>query len=251
MKRYPLLLLVLALSCVGQKDDEPEDFPQVPAPVEAEAAARSLILDFTATWCVNCPRMTSAIEEAGAERPGEIVPLCVHFSDVFKCDDANALVTRFGVQAYPSAVVDMDKESLITATSKEILLSRIDERRDRKKAACQLEVTASSSETGVLSVDARVTARAEGGYALWVLLVEDGLVAPQTGGSQDEVHNHVLRRFLHSGEDGYELGALKIDETATWKATFEGLSTDNCRVLAFVTEQESGLVNVVLSAPID
>ena len=250
MKRFPLILLMLAaVACVGQKDDE-EDI-DIPEPVATPAVGRSLVIDFTATWCVNCPRMTGAIEEAQAERPGEIVPLSVHFSDSFACPDGLSLVSRFGVQAYPSAVIDMDRESLTTATSKDLLLSRIDERKSRKKEACLLEVSAVSPAEGSLETAVSVTAMADDGYRLWVLLVEDALVAPQTGGSENEVHNAVLRRFLHEGADGYALGSLSSGATAQWKGSFEGLTPGRSRVIVFVTEETSSLVNTVVSVPVE
>ena len=253
MKRFPLILMLslsaLAVSCVGQKDDE--DDPSPLPPVVTDGEGNALVIDFTATWCVNCPRMTSAIEEAVAERPGEIVPLCVHYADAFACGDGLSLVQRFAVQAYPSAVVDMDGESLTTATSKEIILSRIDERKALKKAACTLEANAVSPAEGSLEASVDVTAQAGGAYRLWVLLVEDGLVAAQTGGSENEVHNHVLRRFLYTGADGYALGTLEEGASTHWDAKFEGLDlTGGCRLVIFVTEEDSSLVNTVLSIPI-
>ena len=39
---------------------------------------RSLVLDFTGTWCVNCPKMEAAIEETMEARPGRIIPVSVH-----------------------------------------------------------------------------------------------------------------------------------------------------------------------------
>ena len=42
---------------------------------------RSLVLDFTATWCVNCPRMEAAFAAAMEARPGRLVPVSVHFVD--------------------------------------------------------------------------------------------------------------------------------------------------------------------------
>ena len=252
MKRFPLILLILPLlfSCVGQKDDEDELPPDTPV-APADAAGQSLLIDFTATWCVNCPRMSSAVEEAVAERPGSIVPLCVHYADALACADGNSLVTLFGVQAYPSAVIDMDPSSLTTATSKDILLSRIDERASLKRPACTLEATAASPSGGRLEASVSVTARAAGEYRLWVLLVEDGIVAPQTGGSETQVHNHVLRRFLHTGSGGYALGTLSDGASGSWEASFDGLSLDGCRLVVFVTEADTSLVNAVLSVPVE
>ena len=252
MKHFPLILLLLALplafSCVGQVDDEEDPAPQ--GGVVADAAGQSLIIDFTATWCVNCPRMTGAIEEAMAERPGAIVPLCVHYGDALACSDGNSLVKLFGIENYPSAIVDMDVKSRTNAASKEKILSLVDERKPLKKPACDIVATALSPSEGHLDVSVGVTAAAQGEYLLWVLLVRDGIVAAQTGGSADEVHNHVLRRFLHAGEAGDSLGTLAEGVSGSWEASFDGLELDGCRLIVFLTEAGSGLVNAILSVPI-
>ena len=54
---------MLAGACVGQKDD-PEDVPDGPTKPDTPAVVSGtcLLLDFTGTWCVNCPRMETAIE---------------------------------------------------------------------------------------------------------------------------------------------------------------------------------------------
>ncbi|MBR5063788.1 MAG: thioredoxin family protein, partial [Bacteroidales bacterium] len=75
MKKYLVMMLLCALAgCVGQKED-PEDEPGTPGE-EITRSGAGIVLDFTATWCVNCPRMTTAIEEAGAA--GTFIPICVH-----------------------------------------------------------------------------------------------------------------------------------------------------------------------------
>ena len=59
MKKYLLILLCALVSCVGQKEDpEEETTPGETTPVGNVAG---IVMDFTATWCVNCPRMTTAI----------------------------------------------------------------------------------------------------------------------------------------------------------------------------------------------
>ena len=177
--RYRLFLLaLLATACVGHPADDEDDFP-VPGPQDGqpseEVFAPALVLDFTATWCQNCPRMTSAIEEAMAERPGTIFPVCVHFGDEFSFAEGTALSTLFGVQAYPSAIVNLDKGTLTTATSKDIILARIDAA--ERKEPCKIDLSYSE---GTLTAD--ITATSAGTYCLGALLLENGLVAPQKGG---------------------------------------------------------------------
>ena len=210
---------------------------------------RSLVLDFTGTWCVNCPKMEAAIEETMAARPGRVVPVSVHCMSIdpmYKkpfCDD---LVKQFGVKAYPSAVVDLDPESLISTASPELLLSHIDRLLEARGPATGIRVTTSWEEgTGPhggrpLLIEAELTAVREGKYTLGFGVLEDGIVASQTGGSADYVHNNVLRHWKIA--DGYAT-PLKEGETLKLYIIFE--ATENQRVLAFAVRD--GLVDNVVS----
>ena len=172
---------------------------------------RSLVLDFTGTWCVNCPRMQAAIEESMAARPGRIVPVAVHCkADAMRvkplCDN---LAKQFNVSAYPSAVVDMDPESLITDGSSDLLLSHVDRLLLARGLAAGLRVeSVTEGESTAVTVTAKLVR--DGDYTLSVITLEDGIVAAQTGGTEDYVHNNVLRDWKDSdvftgGKEGDEI----------------------------------------------
>ena len=217
MKRILLIAAacLLAYACVGQKEDpdpvvdpvvtpepdpepdpEPEPGPE-PEPEVKPYFRRSLLLDFTGTWCVNCPRMEVAIGEIRTARPDRIVPVAVHYADAMKSDAGNALVKRFGVKAYPSAVIDLDPESLVTVTSPELLLSHVDRLLEARPEAAGIRVESTLSE-GKLRAHVAATPVREGDYSLHLAVLEDGIVAAQTGGEKDEVHDHVLRQWIDS-----------------------------------------------------
>ncbi len=72
MKRFLLILLAsAAVSCVGQLDDD-EPGGGGGSTVVSEGAG--VLLDFTATWCVNCPRMHEAIGQAQASLTWTRIP---------------------------------------------------------------------------------------------------------------------------------------------------------------------------------
>jgi thiol-disulfide isomerase/thioredoxin len=203
MKKYLLILLCALVSCVGQKEDPEEEInPGGTTPV-AEGAG--IVLDFTATWCVNCPRMTTAIEEASAEHP--LIPVCIHFQDEFVNDQGKALVSHFGVEAYPSAVVNMSKESLTTTTSKDLIVAKL----ETVGAGISAPTLEAELADGTLSV--KVTAGDAGSYTVSAAILEDGLVAPQTGATENYVHNNVFRGFLQEDLLGDPLGELSTGET--------------------------------------
>ena len=198
---------------------------------------RSLVLDFTGTWCVNCPKMEAAIEESMAARPGRIVPVSVHCMPVdpmYVKPLSDNLVKRFGVSAYPSAVVDLDPESLISAQSPELLLSHVDRLLESRGPAAGIRI--SCSEDGV-DVEAKLVRN--GSYTLALLLLEDGIVAKQTGGTEGYVHNHVLRKWAE-GEpftDGQEGDMVSV--------RFTGFDLSKGRLVALVCRE--GLVDNVVA----
>lgn len=203
---------------------------------------RSLVLDFTGTWCVNCPKMDAAIEEAMAARPGRIVPVSVHCMAVdpmYLKPTSDNLVKRFGVKAYPSAVVDLDPESLISTTSSELLLSHVDRLLESRGVSAGIRIE-STLDGENLSVTVEAKAVQDGEYALSIILLEDGIIAKQTGADDGEnhVHNNVLRQW----EDGDPI-TLKEEETATLSLT--ATVSGKYRIVAVVSR--GGLVDNVVS----
>ncbi|MBR6863780.1 MAG: Omp28-related outer membrane protein [Bacteroidales bacterium] len=200
---------------------------------------RSLVLDFTGTWCVNCPKMEAAIEQTMEARPGRIVPVSVHCMSVdpmYVKPLSDDLVRKFGVKAYPSAVVDLDPESLITAQSPELLQSHIDRLLEARGPAAGIRVESTVNE-GSFTLKAEMKAVRDGTYTLAVLVLEDGTVAAQTGGTADYVHNNILRSWTE-GE------SLNVKEGDTASCDFTGTVTAKSRFVVLVLRD--GLVDNVI-----
>lgn len=186
---------------------------------------RSLVLDFTATWCVNCPRMEAAFAAAMEARPGRLVPVSVHFVDAYAVDEGTALVTKFGVSEYPTAVIDMDPSSAFTTTSSELLLSGVDKLLAARPLAGGIRME--SGADGSIKVE--ITAVEAGDYTINVMLLKDGEIAPQTGGETNHVHNNILRQHLKA-----ESVHLDEEETATKTFSLNIPSGDGFKVVAFM-----------------
>lgn len=235
MKRFllPILVAFAAVSCVGQLDD---DDPNGGGGFAVVSEGAGIVLDFTATWCVNCPRMHEAIEQAQEARPGKIIPISVHFQDDMMCEDGKALIQHFEVAAYPTAVANMDAKSMTSATSAELLLAKLDAAASGKKP-CDIE--GRIAEDGTLTVS--VTAQETAGYGLSVALLEDGIVAAQTGGSENYVHDNVFRGFLQERLLGDSLGILDAGVPVTRTFSVPDYGKKPYRVVAFVSHE--GIVN--------
>ena len=235
-----------AASIDGQQSEPVTITAIVIADEGKEFYRRSLVLDFTGTWCVNCPRMHVAIEELMASRPGRIVLVDVHcMADVMRvkplCDN---LAKRFVPDnTFPSAVVDMDPDSRITNTEyiDDLLALQIDRLLLARGLAAGLRVeSVTEGESTTVTVTAKLVR--DGDYTLSVITLEDGIVAAQTGGTEDYVHNNVLRDWKDSdvftgGKEGDE-----ITFTCTGSFPTKG------RIVALVCR--GGIVdNIVTCAP--
>ena len=204
---------------------------------------RSLVLDFTGTWCMNCPKMALAIDEAMAARPGRIVPVSVHCMPVdpmYLKPLSDNLVKQFGVKNYPSAVVDLDPESLISEKSSTLILSHIDRLLESRGISAGIRIE-STLDGENLSVTVEAKAVQDGEYTLSIILLEDSIVASQKDEKvqiDNYVHNNVLRQW----KDG-EPVTLTEDGTTTLSLT--ATVSGKYRIVAVVSR--GGLVDNVVT----
>lgn len=64
-----------------------------------------LVEDYTGTWCVNCPRVSWAIEQAKLQSD-KVVSVGIHAYDEMEMDGYDVLTTEFGVSAYPTGKIN-------------------------------------------------------------------------------------------------------------------------------------------------
>ena len=205
---------------------------------------RSLVLDFTGTWCVNCPKMEAAIEETMEARPGRIVPVSVHCMSVdpmYLKPTSDELVKQFGVKAYPSAVVDMDPESLISESSAALLQSHIDRLLEARGPSAGIRIE-SELDGENYAVKVEMKAVRDGDYTLSLLVLEDGIVAKQTGGSENHIHNNVLRSWT----DCFTANGMKEGDTAQYEVP--GTASGQVRFVALVCR--NGIVDNVVTCAV-
>ncbi|MBR7027250.1 MAG: Omp28-related outer membrane protein [Bacteroidales bacterium] len=209
---------------------------------------KSLVLDFTATWCVNCPAMAQAISGAAALSGGRIEKIAVYYLDDLQVPAGSALARRFGVQALPHVVSGLDPALATSVASPDVIYSHNKSVLEQSTPAWGMAISSTLSGAE-LNVSIEVTSASDGAFTLGVALVEDGIVASQTGASDDYVHNCVLRFLLHGTAPADGLGdALGLmsegdKKTVTLKATIAG-NPSATRIVAYLMDAAGGLNNV-------
>lgn len=212
---------------------------------------RHLVLDFTGTWCVNCPHMTEALHHASQsdEFYDRVVEVAVHSIDEFEIAEGKALIDSWGFNSLPRVVVDADKSTEISAQDAEFIKQAMRKTKAYFAHPCGVKID-SSTEGDKLTIDAEVTITESGSYRIGALLLRDDVVAPQKNAPENYVHSSILTASLSGSiTSGVELGSgsLNAGDVVTKSFTYE-LSKiadlDNTRIVIYVMTQHDG-VNVV------
>lgn len=220
--------------------------------IEIEVVAPSayvqnvLIEDYTGTWCVNCPRLSYAIEHS-KEVSDKVVSVGVHTFDSMVMDGYQILTDEFNIINYPTGIVNRDiiwpfpeDNFLNTATD----LTGFD-------ADLGLSINSSITNSVVnMNIEIGFNADFSTPLNLVVYLVENGLIYDQLnntdyygGGSiiYDFVHNDVLRAIF-TGHLGDPLPANETHINNIYSVDVQGSipetveDQEQLHIVAFVTD---------------
>ena len=212
-----------------------------------------LVEQFTSTGCTFCPQGTSNIVGL-TEMRDDIAWVAIHqdmgSADPFRTLQCDTLNSYQGIDGYPEGTFDRTAGissaskiyAVLTNLSPSTMSTFLDYVEDLNPSWGTVNVNSTYDATtrhAVITIDGELVPGFEGimgeGSNLTVYITEDGLVAPQTSGGNDYVHNHVLRIALGSVKgvalnktgDNYK-NVFNIDIPEEWNA-------DNLSIVAFIS----------------
>jgi len=206
-----------------------------------------LVEDYTGTWCVNCPRLSWAIELAKVAAPDKVVAVGIHNFDEMQMEGVDVLIDEFSITTYPTGKINRiyDWESPQDAN--------IDAVTDFTGFGTPLGLAIDSSIAG-----STINATIEVGFEntveiplnIVVYLTESGLIydqhnnTPYYGGGSiivDFEHKDVLRAIVthHLGEsisssETVADNIYSIQKQIEIPASIQ--NNDNLHLVAFVTD---------------
>lgn len=202
-------------SCVGQLERqfpwESEDSDTPDIVTSSDSSRNVIVLDFTATWCVNCPNMASAISEL-PDSNINVIPISVHYADDMACSASDLLVEEYGISSFPTTIVNFDTNLRTSTSSVEILKSLAEKSLDDTPKGCDLIIDA-TLENGEIQIATTAVLLIDGNYSIGAALLEDGIVAPQIGSVDNHIHNNVLRAISEDNYLGIPIGKMKAGES--------------------------------------
>ena len=224
---------------------------------EFEPQRTVLIEEFTGQTCVNCPGAHELLKELDgkfntAERVG-FITVGIHYSDFgmpvprgFVTDESDIYAANAKVANAPSARINRRTEAIGTDQWTGSLLTEM----IRKSSVNFTILTADlNANSNTISINGKIYAsESVKNTRLQLWLVEDDIVAPQMlkdGADPYYVHHSVFRATIN-GINGQNINLGDKKETEFKVDNYplpEYVSTDHLRVVAFVYNNDDGVLN--------
>jgi len=203
---------------------------------------QSVAMRFTATWCGWCPMMNKSIKRAQELYPGHIQQVALHEGESdLRFSKVNPLISQFSISGYPTGVIDgrMQIGNYEIESAAKMMVEYVKETETTYGTVTGAEITSSLSGREA-SVSVGVYLKKAGDYKITVLLLEDGIVNPQSdnldGYNSQYVHDCVARVAM-SDVLGDAFGAAS-DYTVqrfNYAATIpNGFDINNMRVMVII-----------------
>ena len=211
-----------------------------------------LVEQFTSTWCTYCPQGTANIQ-ALTQMRDDVAWVAVHENmgnvDPFRTAQTDSITNFEGIDGFPEGTFDRtvgiqgasSVYAVLTNLPASTMSTFLDYVADGPSwATVNVNSTFdAATRQAAITIDGELVPNFDEmmgeGCKLTVYLTEDGLVAPQTSGGNNYVHNNVLRQALVSIK-GVDMN--RTSET-TYKNEFtytipSDWNADNMHIVAFI-----------------
>lgn len=212
-----------------------------------------LVEQFTSTWCQFCPQGSANIQNLCNLRD-DIAWVAVHENmgntDPFRTEQCDSITNMQGIDGFPEGTFDRTAGissansvwAVLTYLPATTMSSFLDYVSDQLPSFATVNVNSTydpETRKAVITIDGELVPNFDelmgADSKLNVYITEDGLVAPQTNGGNNYVHNNVLRKALVSVK-GVALkktgDSYKNEFTYTIPSDW---NADNLNIVAFIS----------------
>lgn len=248
---------------------------------EAPDSKTVLVEEYTGVQCPNCPEGTLILSNYQDAHPGKMIAVALHGGKLaapinnshgtsrydFRNQDVMNLMNSYfgGLPPQPAAAIDrikMNGEYFNTSRSQ---WAGIITQEATQPAPVNIDLTSrydTAYNKVVVKVKVSYTLTVSAKQSLSVWLMEDGIVdmqLNQTAYIPDYIHNHVFRDFLTqtiSGSSFLDTVSVKMpgqvyERTFVYTPRSSQWVLENCKIVAFVHNNEQGDKAVVQAAEAD
>ena len=185
-----------------------------------------LFFTYTATWCSPCYSFKKVLKPLEQEFGGQLISINLYTGDsdakvrsaITETFDAQMRAEgRFSAGSVPTVLVDLaERHATKTAGGTRTIYNK------HVKNSAKTGISVDSKLDGTtVKVDVTVGACESGAYRIGVLLVEDNVVCPQSGGGSNYNHTRVLRARGMENIFGESLKRMDVGETVSKRYVFD------------------------------
>ncbi len=218
---------------------------------------RIAVFKITGTWCINCPTMTTMLKDFDKTNPNTIIEMSFHGNsnlgtDPLHTDATVYLASAMGMGGFPSSVFDLNTSTLLTNPASSLFKETVNIQQANEPAICAIKVKTSLDEQKKeIYVDASLITDKGGEFELAYVLIQDGLVAEQTGATSDYVHNNTVVGITGNFLGGADKIKVKAGESydferVTMPMGYEAATKTRIYVYAIVKKNGVNVVNNIV-----
>lgn len=212
-----------------------------------------LLEDFTGIHCQYCPEGHVIMAQIDEAHPGVVSLVGVHAGTFanpgpgepdFRTPEGTAIDSYYGISGYPSGVINRHSFSGTTVLNRGAWSGAADQVLAMSSPVNLGMESSYDEDTRELTVRVELyyTANSPGGNdRISVLITENNIIGPQTGGSANYNHMHVLRAYITNvwGEEvSTTTAGTTVERTYTYTVP-ANWNADNLDITAFVSEYQS------------
>lgn len=173
---------------------------------QAQVTRKVLMEEYTGTWCPNCPDGHDTIKKILTDHPNRVVVVGMHNNDAYTIPYETAMENAMQVSGFPRATVDRDS----FPSANYFAMSRwfwTDAVADRLNLTSPVEIKISpsyntSTRVATIKVDYTFKSAVSEETRLTCVLLEDSILAAQSGATGTYVHKDVCRAVLSTDNWG-------------------------------------------------
>ncbi len=251
MKRlFILMLSVVVAFSFSACDKDDDDNGSGASSITVKEEQQAFVLLTTATWCGYCaswgiPTFEGAFNGDDGVDGDRVNGVALHYSDTDPMyhEMAATIKSQFAIGGPPNLWIEFDNTHNLNPGG---WVSAIKSRQAENSPDCGIGMNV-KQDGNDFTIDVRVKFfnSMSGTYNLAIYISEDGIIANQSGGTADYVHNHTFRGEVTANNAwGVEMfsGSSPSDFTDSFTYTASGsVVADNVSFVAVVYEMDGGV----------
>lgn len=249
MKYFRILYVALAAMFMTGCDDTKDPVENV----ESRFARRVCVMEFTGTWCSQCPAGAATLNYlVDRAYKDQAFALAFHNEDEYTIPAERELSSLFSLGGYPSYLTDMRDSGLLNEGTCGL---SIDKSLYDVPVHCGAAVSSECDAQGNVKVTARIFSERTEEYRIAAYVIEDNIEGKQllgTGATQEDYnHRHVVRKMLTSTVKGDSVGIIAAEQEGGRTFTFkveEGWKLDDLSVAVLAINSEGHVDNMAICA---